>query len=96
MYNRELVGYIIVKIMNTQSIPILIPRKFAFIDDFCTKSNYKKNGIGSLLFQYTVDYAKAEGSTSLQLGVWEFNEDVINFYEKMGMSTRNRRMELNI
>ena len=46
MDNRELVGYSIVKIMNTQSMPILIPRKFAFIDDFCTKSSYKKNGIG--------------------------------------------------
>lgn len=94
--NRELVAYSIVRIMETQSIPILIQKRFAFLDEFCVKSNYKKNGIGRLLFQYIVDYAKAEGASSLQLGVWEFNEDAFDFYKKMGMSTRNRKMELSL
>lgn len=94
--NKELVAYSIVKSMTTQSIPILVPRIFIFIDDFCVKSNYKKNGIGRLLFQHIVDYAKAEEASSLQLSVWQFNEDAIKFYETMGMSTRNRRMELNL
>jgi len=94
--NTELAGYSVVKIMDMQSISILVQNKFAFIDNFCVRSDYKRNGIGKLLFEYAVGYAKSEGATSLQLGVWEFNEDAINFYEKMGMSTRNRRMELNI
>lgn len=94
--NTELAGYSVVKIMDMQSISILVQNKFAFIDNFCVRSDYKRNGIGKLLFKHTVDYAKSEGATSLQLGVWEFNEDAINFYEKMGMATRNRRMELNI
>lgn len=94
--NKELVAYCIIKIMTTQSIPLLIPRRFAFVDNFCVKSNYKKNGIGRLLFQYIVDYAKTEDASSLQLVVGEFNKDAIKFYETMGMSTRNRKMELNL
>ncbi|PAB57392.1 GNAT family N-acetyltransferase [Anaeromicrobium sediminis] len=94
--NKELVAYSIIKIMTTQSVPILKPRKFAFIDNFCVKSNYKKNGIGRLLFQYILDYAKTEGASSLQLVVWEFNKDAVKFYESMGMTTRNRKMELNL
>lgn len=94
--NKELVAYSTVKIMTTQSIPILIPKKFAFIDDFCVKSMYKKNGMGRLLFQHIVNYAKMEGALSIQLTVWEFNKDAIKFYDAMGMSTRNRRMELNL
>ena len=80
--------------MNTQN-PIYIPRTFVYVDDFCVKSNFKRNGIGKLLFSHIVDYAKAESATSLQLNVWEFNQDAIKFYEQLGMSTRNRRMEIN-
>ncbi|MCT4595883.1 MAG: GNAT family N-acetyltransferase [Anaeromicrobium sp.] len=96
MDNKELVAYCIIRIVTTQSISILISRSIAYVDEFCVKSNYKKNGIGRLLFKYIIDYAKTEGATSLQLVVWEFNKDAIKFYETMGMSTRNRKIELNL
>jgi diamine N-acetyltransferase len=90
------IAYSIVTITTTKSMTILISAKFAFIDDFCVKSVHKKNGIGRLLFQHIVNYAKTEGALTIQLLVWEFNEDAIKFYEAMGMSTRNRRMELTL
>ncbi|MCB2358224.1 GNAT family N-acetyltransferase [Clostridium estertheticum] len=93
---KESIAYSTVKIIDMQSVSILIPRRVAYIDDFCVNSNYKKNGIGRLLFQYIVDYVRAEGALSLQLVVWEFNKGAICFYEKMGMSTRNKKMELNL
>ncbi|WP_346962231.1 GNAT family N-acetyltransferase [Clostridium sp.] len=65
-------------------------------DDFCVKASKQKKGIGRLLFEYIVDYAKTEEALSLQLIVWEFNKDAIKFYESLGMSVRNRRMELNL
>lgn len=95
-HSKELVAYSIVQIMTSRAIPILIPSKFAYIDDFCVKSTYQKNGIGKLLFNHVVDYAKTEGASSLQLTVWEFNEKAIKFYESLGMTTRNRKMELNL
>lgn len=94
--NKELAAYSIVQIMSTQSIALLKQKKFCYIDDFCVKAKYKRNGIGRLLFKNIIDYAKAEGASSLQLVVWEFNKDAINFYKKMGLSTRNRRMEMNL
>ena len=94
--NSNLAAYAIVKIINTQSLHIVVPQRFAYIDDFCVKSNYKGKGLGKLLFQHLSNYAKEAGASSLQLAVWEFNKDAIEFYEKMGMSTRNRRMELSL
>ncbi|WP_026487432.1 GNAT family N-acetyltransferase [Caldanaerobius polysaccharolyticus] len=94
--NKELVAYSMIKIMVTQSIPVLVPKRFAFIDEFCVKSSYRNKGIGRLLFQHIVNYAKSERVSSLQLAVWEFNKDAIKFYETMGMTTRYRRMELNL
>jgi len=93
--NKELVAYSIIQIMTTKN-PIYIQNTFIYIDDFCVKSNVKRIGIGRLLFNHIVDYAKAENATSLQLNVWEFNEDAIKFYETIGMCTRNRRMEFNL
>lgn len=91
---KELMAYSIIQIMTTKN-PIYIPKTFVYVEDFCVKSNFKRNGIGKLLFNHIVDYAKAENATSLQLNVWEFNKDAIKFYEQLGMSTRNRRMEFN-
>lgn len=94
--NKRSIAYSIVKVIDTQSISILIQKRLAYIDDFCVDSNYKKNGIGRLLFQHIVDYVTAEGALSLQLVVWEFNKGAMHFYKKMGMSVRNRKMELNL
>ena len=94
--NKELVAYSIVEIMTPRSIQRLITSRFAYIDDFCVKSSHQKNGIGRLLFECIVDYAKTEGASSLQLVVSEFNKSAIKFYEALGMSTRNRKMELNL
>ncbi|GKX65287.1 GNAT family N-acetyltransferase [Inconstantimicrobium mannanitabidum] len=92
--NKQLVAYSILQIMNTKN-PIYIPKKYIYIDDFCVKSTLKRTGIGKLLFNHIVDYAKLENAAALQLNVWEFNQDALKFYESMGMNTRNRMMELN-
>jgi len=92
---KELMAYSIIQIMTTKN-PIYIPKTFVYVNDFCVKSNFKRNGIGKLLFSHIVYYAKTENATSLQLNVWEFNKDAIKFYEQLGMSTRNRVMEFNL
>jgi ribosomal protein S18 acetylase RimI-like enzyme len=94
--NKNLGVYCIVRIMTTSCLPIIIQNRFVYIDNFCVKDSYKRNGVGKLLFQYIVDYAKSEGASSLQLSVWKFNQDAVNFYKAMGMSMRNRKMELNL
>ena len=94
--NNDLVAYSIVQMMATPILPIVSQSRFVHIDNFCIKANYKRNGIGKLLFQFIVDYAKSEKVSSLQLTVWEFNQDAIEFYEALGMNTRTRKMELNV
>lgn len=93
--NKEIVAYSIIQIMNIQN-PICVQKKFIYIDDFCVKSTFKRNGIGRKLFKYIGEYAKSKEASSLQLNVWEFNQEAIDFYNSMGMSTRNRRMEFDI
>lgn len=96
IYDNELIAYSIVQIMYQRNIQLLVPSKFVYIDDFCVKSNHQKTGIGKLLFNHILDYAKSEGASSIQLTVSEFNKNAIKFYETLGMSIRNRKMELNL
>jgi len=56
--------------------------------------SHQKQGIGHLLFQQSIAWAKDKGATSLDLTVWEFNEDAILFYERHGMGTLTRQMTL--
>lgn len=93
--NKKLAAYSILQVMTTKN-PMLIPKTFIYIDDFCVSSNFKRTGIGKMMFNYIVDYAKSKKADSLQLNVWEFNKAAIKFYEAMGMSTRNRKMEFNL
>lgn len=48
------------------------------------------------MFQKAIEFGKEKGATSLELGVWEFNEEAINFYKFMGMKDQARKMEVKI
>jgi GNAT superfamily N-acetyltransferase len=55
--------------------------------------DYRRKGIGRMLFNYLVDFAKNFGANVLELDVWEFNKEAFRFYEEMGMETVTRKME---
>ncbi|URZ04344.1 GNAT family N-acetyltransferase [Clostridium felsineum] len=96
-YNNRIIAYSIVQITLQKNISLLVKSKFAYIDHFeSVKSTHQKLGIGKALFNHIVIFVKSQGVSSLQLTVCEFNKNAINFYESLGMSTRNRKMELNL
>lgn len=94
--NKALIAYSTFQIVHQKNIHLLVPSKFIYIDDFCVKSSSQGTGIGKLLFNHIVDYAKSEGASSMQLTVSEFNKKAVKFYEALGMSTRNKKMELKL
>jgi ribosomal protein S18 acetylase RimI-like enzyme len=70
--------------------------KIIEIDDICIDQRCKKRGIGKLFFEEAKRLAKEINAKFIELMVWEFNQDAIRFYEKMGMETRMKRMEYKI
>ena len=96
IYKNELIAYSVIQIINQIDSQLLVPSKFVYIDNFCVQSSNQKTGVGKLLFNHIVNYAKSEDISSIQLSVSEFNKNAINFYEILGMTTRNRKMELRL
>lgn len=94
--SNNIIGYCIIEIKETPTREGLVTKKFVFINDLCIKNNYKGNGYGRLLFKEVRHYAKSVGGETLELGVWNFNKEAIEFYKHMGMNIRNIRMELKV
>jgi len=91
---NEIVAYIIFKVNEVYNVPVLKPYKNIFIDALAVKYTHRKKGYGKDLFDYTKAYGESIGANSVQLTVWDFNKAAIKFYESLGMSTRNLKMEL--
>ncbi|MBU3202307.1 GNAT family N-acetyltransferase (plasmid) [Clostridium estertheticum] len=94
--NYIVVGLCIISIRPMSSNIALVPRKVAYMEDLCVHEDYRKQGIGRRLFLDAKKLALAFNVDSLELMVWEFNKNAVNFYENEGMNTRSRIMELKL
>lgn len=94
--NEEIAAYAFIKFIKPPNISLLKQYLICYIDDFCVKSSHYRKGIGRKLFDFIKGRAVEKGATTLDLTVWEFNENAIKFYESLGMKTKNRRMEIKL
>lgn len=90
----EVAGYAFCQIKTVENNKALVDRTFMYIDDFCVDEKYRKQHIGKNLMQGVLEEAKKIGVKSIELNVWEFNENAIRFYEKCGFTTQKREMEI--
>jgi ribosomal protein S18 acetylase RimI-like enzyme len=93
---ERLVGYIHVAIMDAPNYPILIPRRFAVVDNLGVEADLQHQGIGQILMDTAQEWAIARGATAIELNVYEFNEAAQAFYRQLGYATLSRRMIKNL
>lgn len=92
----NIVGFAIMEFKQSPPFESMVPRRFAYMNDFGVKGIQQRQGIGRILFQACIDWSKAMGATSLELNVWEFNRKATSFYESFGMYTVSRQMALDL
>ncbi len=63
----------------------LYPVKTLYLDDLCVDEDLRGRGVGSLLYDRVVEYARKEGAYRVTLNVWSFNSSAAGFYEKKGL-----------
>ena len=56
--------------------------KFLFLEDFVVKEKYRNKGIGSELFEKTIDVCKSLGVNGMFWQVLDWNKPAIDFYKK--------------
>jgi ribosomal protein S18 acetylase RimI-like enzyme len=92
----KLVGVVHAAIRDTPPIPVLVPRRYAIVDSIGVKSEFRGRGIGSTLMHRIHEWAIAKGATAIELNVYEFNRDAIDFYHRLGYDTVSRRMRKSL
>lgn len=93
---NKIIGFAVISIETSPVFPSLVQRRFAYIHDFGVDQSEKRKGIGSLLFEACLKWAKEMNVDEVELNVWEFNEEAIAFYRKHSMKTISRKMRVVI
>ena len=82
---NEIVGICFSQIKQISNNKIMNDRKILHIENICVDKNHQKKEI-----------AKERNIKNIELMVWGFNENAINFYKSLGMSVKNLRFEQKI
>ena len=89
----KVVGYAFCELREQPFHNNMVPFKSLFIDDLCVDESARGQRIGYQLFEHVKVEAKRLGCYEVQLDVWAGNDNAEAFYEKLGMKTKERRME---
>jgi ribosomal protein S18 acetylase RimI-like enzyme len=88
----QVIGLIHVLIREARDIPILVPRRYAVIENLVVAAGNRRCGVGRALMEAAHRWAQKQSVDHIELGVWEFNQGALAFYEKLGYHTAIRRM----
>lgn len=69
--------------------------KALYLDDLYIREPFRKNKAGSKLLMAVIDLAKAEQCIKLRWQVSKWNENAINFYQKLGAQTNDTEMNVD-
>ena len=58
--------------------------KILYIEDLIVTEKYRRNGVGTMLMEASIEEAKRQGCNGVQWLVLEWNEPAIEFYKKVG------------
>lgn len=94
--NNNIIGHCIIVINYIINHFLMKDMKNIIIEDLYIESEYQKKGIGKKLFDEAVNYGRKIKANILELAVWNFNKNAVEFYEHLGMTTRLRRMEYKL
>lgn len=81
-FNEKLAGYLKVNIDYAQTEEIA--DEALEIERIYIKSNFKGNGLGNFLMEKAVEIAIGNKKKLIWLGVWEKNENAVEFYKNWG------------
>ena len=92
---KSLCGFIQVSIKERID-PIIRNKKYGWLDVVFIKEQYRKKGVGKKLLETALIKLKTYNINNLELNVWEFNQNAINFYISQGFTSICRKMNIDI
>lgn len=88
----KIVGFCIAEIRQSES-KALVSHISVHIKNLAVCGNYRRKGIGKSLYQEAVMRGKVRGADMVDLKVYSFNDNAIEFYKSLGMTVQSYTME---
>jgi len=92
----KIIGFSECFILKSSNFPVIKKREWIQLDNIAVTRDYQNCQIGSLLLQKIVEWAKFKGINRVELKVYSFNKNAIEFYLKKSFKELNRTMYLNL
>lgn len=72
---------------------VLTDVRTLYIDDICVDESARGQGVGKMLYDHVIDFARQQGIYNVTLNVWTCNPGAMKFYEAMGLKPQKICME---
>ncbi len=92
----EIVGFSLLYEKEVKGLSLLVPCRYAYIQDFVVKGSCRNRGIGSQLMTESKSWAKRRGLDYLRLSVLPDNVDAQRFYRRHGLCEQMISMECKL
>lgn len=94
--DEEIIGFSLIYLKEVKGLSLLVPCKYAYIQDFIVTESCRNNGYGKSLMTASKEWAKKNGADYLRLSVIPKNESGRRFYVRNGLSEQMITMECEI
>ena len=92
----EILGYAMLEVIIKEETDYRYELKFLEVGELGVLENQKGKGVGSKIMESVYEYARSLNISEVQLNMWEFNENALNFYNKQGFETYRRHMRIKV
>jgi ribosomal protein S18 acetylase RimI-like enzyme len=72
---------------------VITSHKSLYIDDLCVEEGCRGKGVGKVIYNEILRYAKMRGCYNVTLNVWCCNPGAMAFYESLGLKPQKIGME---
>jgi len=94
--DNKIIGFSLLFEKETPNISLLVPCKYAYIQDFIVTKNYRNIGIGTALMEQSKQWARERNMDYLRLSVLPQNKDAQRFYTRHGLYKQMITMECSV
>ena len=94
--DSSIIGFSLLFEKETPKINLLVPCKYAYIQDFVVKEDFRNKGVGAALMEQSKQWAVERNMDYIRLSVLPQNNNAQRFYRNQGMYEQMITMECSL
>lgn len=81
-----IVGLVELRVVHTKELPVLVQKKYVYVQEMIVAEGLRGHGIGSLLMESARHWARERGAQSIRTSVVPSNRRARSFYAREGFA----------